>query len=138
MPWGPMAGGFLTGKYKPGQREIAGTRSEDNWVWQGQAFAPNADATLAALLEVADELGRTPAQVALRWVVEQPGVSSVIAGARTLGQFEDSVGAADWSLTNDARERLDAVSTLPHRYPTSFEENMHERRNAAIGKRAQG
>ena len=68
------------GKYKPGQREVAGTRSAEGWAWHGRFFAANADETLAALLEVAEELGKTPAQVALRWVLEQPGVSSVIAG----------------------------------------------------------
>ena len=132
VPWGPMAGGFLTGKYKPGERELSGTRSADNWVWQDESFADNADETLGVLLEVAKELGRSPAQVALRWVMDRPGVSAAIAGARTVDQFQDSVGAADWSLPQEANERLTEVSQLPDRYPRSFEKNMHERRNNAI------
>jgi len=132
VPWGPMAGGFLTGKYKPGQRERSGTRSAERWVWQDQAFAPDADQTLELLLAVAGQLGHSPAQVALRWVMDRPGVSSVIVGARTAAQFRDSLGAVSLTLPDDFRGRLTEVSTLPDRYPESFEKHMHERRNNAI------
>ncbi|MEM7803149.1 MAG: aldo/keto reductase, partial [Chloroflexota bacterium] len=67
--WGPLAGGFLTGKYKPGDRRVDGTRSAEGWVFLSRDFAPNADEILAVLLEVAEEIGREPAQVALRWVL---------------------------------------------------------------------
>jgi aryl-alcohol dehydrogenase-like predicted oxidoreductase len=132
VPWSPLAGGFLSGKYKPGQREMPGTRSAEKWVWQPHFFAPNADETLATLLDVAQQLRRTPAQVALRWVLEQPGVSSVITGVRTVEQLRDNAGATGWRLEGDLLERLNEVSHLPDRYPESFEVNMHERRNAAI------
>jgi aryl-alcohol dehydrogenase-like predicted oxidoreductase len=132
VPWGPMAGGFLTGKYPPGQRLLAGTRSQENWVWQANAFAANADQTLAVLLETARELGRTPAQVALRWVLERPGVASAIAGARTAQQWQDAVRAADFTLPEDLRRRLDDVSRLPDRFPESLEKEMPQRRAKAI------
>jgi len=132
VAWGPMAGGFLTGKYQPGQRKLAGTRSEEDWVWQAGAFAPSADATLAAVLAAARQLGRTPAQVALRWVLERPGVAAAITGARTALQFRDSLGAAGWALPTEVRQHLDEVSRLPDRYPESLEKNMPERRNQAI------
>ncbi len=132
VAWGPMAGGFLTGKYQPGRRRLPGTRSDENWVWQEQMFAFNADQTLAALLQVAEELGRPPAQVALRWVMDRPGVSSAIVGARTLEQFQDNLGAADLTLPDEARRRLDEVSHLPDRYPESFEKDIHKRRENAI------
>jgi len=132
VPWAPLASGFLAGKYQPGQRSVAGTRSKDGWAWFGRFFADNADDTLATLLEVAQELGKTPAQVALRWVLEQPGVSSVIAGVRTTQQLRDNLGAAGWRLSGDVLERLNKVSWLPPRYPESFEHNMHNRRDQAI------
>jgi aryl-alcohol dehydrogenase-like predicted oxidoreductase len=132
VTWGPMAGGFLTGKYEPGERRLSGTRSAEGWAWWERFFAPNADETLATLLEVAEGLGRSPAQVALRWVLEQPGVSSVIAGVRTPDQLEDNLGAAGWRLEGETLERLNRVSHLPHRYPESFEHVMEERRNNAI------
>jgi aryl-alcohol dehydrogenase-like predicted oxidoreductase len=132
IAWSPLAGGFLSGKYQPGQRLLAGTRSEEQWVWQPHFFAPNADETLATLFDVAQELGRTPAQVALRWVLEQPGVSAVITGVRTAEQLRDNVGATGWQLEGEPLDRLNKVSRLPDRYPESFEKNMHERRARAI------
>ena len=132
VPWAPLASGFLTGKYLPGQRDVAGTRSADGWAWHGSFFAPNADETLAVLLTVARELDKSPAQVALRWVLEQPGISSVIAGVRTTDQLRDNFGAAGWRLEGEALARLNEVSWLPPRYPESFENSLRGRRDEAI------
>ncbi len=132
VPWAPLAGGFLTGKYKPGQRLLSGTRSEEKWNWHEPFFAANADETLSTLLDVARELGRTPAQVALRWLLDQPGVSSVISGVRTAEHLRDNVGATGWRLAGEPLKRLSEVSHLPDRYPESFEKNMRERRDNAI------
>jgi aryl-alcohol dehydrogenase-like predicted oxidoreductase len=132
VPWGPLGSGFLSGRYRPGQRVVPGTRSQEGWAWHGRFFAPNADDTLATLLEVASEIGRTPAQVALRWVLEQPAVSAVIAGVRNVEQLRDNVGATGWRLEGEPLERLNEVSRLPDRYPESFEKDMHERRARAV------
>lgn len=130
--WSPLAGGFLTGKYQPGQRSVSGTRSDEGWAYPQRYFAPNADDSLAALLEVAAELGRSPAQVALRWALDQPAITSAIIGARTVEQARDNFLAGGWQLPADALAQLNAVSQLPARYPKSMEANMHERRNAAV------
>ena len=130
--WSPLAGGFLTGKYKPGQSQVAGSRSEEGWAFPQRYFAPNADEILTALLEVAKEIGRSPAQVATRWTVEQPAITSAIVGARTLAQADDNLRATGWSLPADALDKLNKVSAPPLRYPRSMEANMHERRNSAI------
>jgi len=130
--WGPLAGGFLAGGYKPGQRSVAGTRSAEGWAFPRTYFAVVADDILGTMLEVAEQLGRTPAQVALRWVLEQPAITSTIVGARTVEQFRDSLGASGWSLPDEALARLNKVSYLPDRYPESMEKNMHERRNGAV------
>lgn len=130
--WSPLAGGFLTGKYKPGNRVVEGTRSEEEWAYPQRYFAANADESLAELLKVAAELERSPAQVAVRWVLDQPAITSAIVGARTVDQARDSLGAAGWRLPEEALARLNKVSHLPDRYPESMEKNMHERRNAAV------
>jgi len=130
--WGPLAGGFLTGKYQPGERSKEGTRSDEGWVFPSRFFAPNADESLKVLLEVAQELDRSPAQVALRWILEQPFITSAIVGARTLKHAEDNLRASTWKLPEGALQRLNEVSYLPPRYPLAMEENMHERRDTAV------
>jgi aryl-alcohol dehydrogenase-like predicted oxidoreductase len=130
--WSPLAGGFLAGRYKPGEARVAGSRSEEGWAFPMRDFAANHDETLAALLEVSAELGRSAAQVALRWVLDQRFITSTIVGARNAGQIAGSLRAAGWRLPEAARERLDKVSMLPHRYPRSMEDRMEERRNAAV------
>jgi aryl-alcohol dehydrogenase-like predicted oxidoreductase len=130
--WSPLAGGFLTGKYQPGQRSVEGTRSDEGWAYPQRYFAANADETLATLLAVAKEVGRSPAQVALRWVLDQPAITSAIIGARTTEQARDNFLAGGWRLPPELLGRLNTVSTLPMRYPKSMEFNMHERRNSAV------
>ncbi len=132
VPWAPLAGGFLAGKYKPGQRVVSGTRSEEKWNWHGAFFAANADETLTTLLEVAQDLGRSPSQVALRWLLDRPGVSSAISGVRTAEQLRDNVGATGWRLEEEPLKRLNEVSHLPDRYLESFEKTMVERRESAL------
>ncbi|MDP6776849.1 MAG: aldo/keto reductase [Candidatus Latescibacteria bacterium] len=130
--WSPMGGGFLTGKYKPGERSLAGTRSEESWAYPQRYFAQNADETLETLLAVCKDLGKEPSQVAVRWVVEQPGVTSAIVGARNAEQLRSNLGAAEWRLPEEAMERLSGVSHLADRYPEAMEKNIHERRDDAV------
>lgn len=130
--WSPLAGGFLSGKYKPGERTHGGTRSEEGWAYPQRYFADNADETLQTLFDVSKELERSPAQVALRWVLEQRAMTSVIVGARHAGHLRDNLGAAGWQLHADARQKLNDVSHLPNRYPEAMEKNMHERRDSAV------
>lgn len=130
--WSPLAGGFLTGKYQPGQRTVEGSRSEERWAYPEPYFATNAHATLAVLLEVAKELGRSPAQVAVRWVLDQPAITSAIIGARTVAQARDNFLSSGWHLPAEALEKLNKVSELPHRYPRSMNDSMEARRNSAV------
>jgi len=132
VPWAPLGSGFLTGKFKPGERSIPGSRAADQWAWHGRFFHERADQILATLLDVAGELGKTPAQVALRWVLEQPGLSSVIAGVRTVEQLRDNIGATGWRLEGDPQKRLNEVSYLPPRYPESFESTSGLKRINAV------
>lgn len=131
--WGPLAGGFLSGKYQPGQRSLAGTRSEEQWVFPEQFLDDGADEILETLLAVADDLARSPSQVALRWVMEQPAITSVIVGARTAEQLSDNLAASGWRLPDAARARLNEASQMPERYPQTVAHKVHERRAAALG-----
>ncbi len=130
--WSPLGGGFLSGKYRPGQRSVTGSRSEEGWAYPERYFADCADDSLAALLDMAELTGYSPAQVALRWVLEQPSITSVIIGARTVEQARDNIMAGSFCLEGEHVQRLNAVSALPPRYPRAMEQDMHERRNDAV------
>ena len=131
MTYSSLAGGFLSGKYKPGQRSIPGTRSEEGWVFHSRFFAPNADDALTALMQASRSHGCTTAQAAIRWVLQQPGVSSVLVGARTMDQLKDNIKAADVRLDAETLDQLTELSTPPARYPYALEKAVEERRLAA-------
>ena len=127
-----MAGGYLAGKYTPGSLKVQGTRSAEGWGFSSRFFAPNHAEILQALFDVAKEVGRTPAQVALRWVIDQPNMTSAIVGARNTEQLKDTLAAGGWRLPVEALAKLDKVSAQPMRYPRAFEEPMPARRNSAV------
>ena len=119
IPWSPLRGGWLTGKYR---RDMAtppeGTRlevaAERGWSEAWEEY--NNEHTwrvLDVLLDVAEETGKTPAQVALNWLLGRPGVTAPIIGARTLEHVEGNLGASGWSLSQDQMERLNQVSEKP-------------------------
>ncbi len=130
--WSPLAGGFLTGKYQSPSAAPPGSRAAMGWELPARYLHPRHDAILAELFATASELDRPPAQVALRWVLERPWVSSAIIGARSASQLTESLQACRFTLPAEAQQRLDAVSALPLRYPRLMEEQMAERRRAAV------
>ncbi len=132
VAWSPLASGYLAGKYTPGSLKVQGTRSAEGWGFQARFFAPNHAEILQTLLDTAREIGRTPAQTALRWVMDQPFITSAIVGARNADQLADTLKAGGWRLPAEALEKLNKVSARPHRYPRAFEDPMPERRKAAL------
>ncbi len=108
-PYTPLAGGFLTGKY---ERQEDGTvtvpgGSRADLTGRYGPFPERWWRVLAAVREVADEVGATPAQVALRWTMSVEGVTSVpIFGGRSLEQLNDNVAALDVNLTADQHDRI--------------------------------
>ena len=132
VAWSPLAGGYLAGKYTPGSLKVQGTRSAEGWGFNSRFFAPNHGEILQTLLDVSKELSRAPAQVALRWVMDQPFMTSAIVGARHVEQLRETLAAGGWRLPAAALDKLDKVSRQPHRYPRAFEEPMPERRNSAV------
>jgi aryl-alcohol dehydrogenase-like predicted oxidoreductase len=123
IPWSPLRGGWLAGKVRRGMdAPPPGTRiakaEDDEWTERWSAY--NNERTwrvLDELFAVAAETGKTPAQVALSWVKDQPGVVAPIIGARRLDQLEDNLGAVGWSLTPEQRQRLSDVSHMEGPYP---------------------
>lgn len=127
LPWSPLGGGFLTGKYTRDAGPEPGTRYA-KMVSRWSAFDTERNwAVIDALKAIASEAGATVAQVALRWVIEQPQVTSVIFGARNLDQLADNVAAASLTLPPGAIEKLTEVSGFDPGYPYKFIQNVNGR-----------
>ncbi len=75
---------------------------------------------VAAVKAMAEETGHSTAQVALRWLLQRPGVTTPIIGVRTVAHLEDNLKVSNWQLSQDQMERLNAVSELPTPYPYFF------------------
>jgi aryl-alcohol dehydrogenase-like predicted oxidoreductase len=123
LPWSPLAGGFLTGKYQRGSKPASDTRAGSGKALYQWTSAEYADSdrnwvTIDMVVRIAKEIGATPSQVALSWVANRPGVTAPIAGARTLKHLTDNLAASELVLSVDATSALDTVSTpIPGGYP---------------------
>ncbi|MFE2427847.1 aldo/keto reductase [Streptomyces sp. NPDC059373] len=123
LPWSPLAGGWLTGKYLRDQSPTGATRLGEDPRRGMEAYAPrNAQErtwqVIDALRQVAQGRGVSLAQVALAWVADRPAVTSVILGARTLGQLDDNLAAADLHLSQKETAQLtEASSPIVSDYP---------------------
>ena len=115
LPWSPLAGGWLTGKYRRESVPAGKTRVGDNPArqFQGWDLRSNNEHTwqiVDALKTIAEAHQASSAQVALAWLSMQPGVTSVILGARTVEQLTDNLGAATLQLTAADEKRLASLS----------------------------
>jgi aryl-alcohol dehydrogenase-like predicted oxidoreductase len=112
MVWSPLAAGYLSGKYRDGDKE--GRRAT-------RAFPPvdevRGDKVLDALEPIARTHGVSVAQIAIAWLLHQPHVTSVIIGAKRQDQLDDNLAATRVVLSADELATLDAVSKLPAEYP---------------------
>jgi aryl-alcohol dehydrogenase-like predicted oxidoreductase len=123
LPWSPLAGGFLTGKFEKGKPPAADARlgakperfarydNERNWK------------IIDAVRAVAAEVHSTPSAVSLAWLLAKPQVTSVIFGARTIQQLEQNLAGADLELAPRHLEILDAASAFDLGYPYEFIKN---------------
>ena len=120
LPWSPLAGGFLTGKFEKGKEAVKGTRlgvkaerlvrydSERNW------------RVIDAVRAVAKEVGSTPSAVSLAWLLAKPQVTSVIFGARTIEQLDANLAAVELELGKQHLDALDQASAFDLGYPYGF------------------
>lgn len=115
LPWSPLSGGFLSGKYRRGAEKPAGARRT------GFDFPPIDEArgfeAVEALEAIAKQKGVSVAQVALAWLLAQPGVTSIIIGANKLSQLEDNLKASELQLTAEEVEQLSATTAPAPLYP---------------------
>jgi aryl-alcohol dehydrogenase-like predicted oxidoreductase len=122
-PWSPLGGGILSGKYKRTDKGVAGDgrgAAITEHPVLGRQFREKNFRIADEVVAVAKELGRSPAQVALNWVVNRPGVDSAIIGATKLHQLTDNLAALDFKIPADLEARLNEVSAPEIHYPYNF------------------
>ena len=120
LPWSPLAGGFLTGKFERGKPPQAGTRLGEKAERFARYDLERNWKILDAVRTVASELGTTPSVVSLAWLLHRPHVSSVIFGARTIEQLDANLAAADLELGAKHLAMLDQASAFDLGYPYAF------------------
>ncbi len=120
MPWSPLAGGILTGKYKNSfSKAPKGTRVGDSSSPEYYKRYENERTRkiLDQVEKISAETGKTMAQVALNWVMSNPAVTAPIVGARSVEQLTDNLGATGWSLEKKHIEAINEASNLEVTYP---------------------
>lgn len=124
IPWGPLGAGFLSGRYRRGERPPEGSRIADAGETLEEAYERRAVErnfrVVDAAGEIAEARGATIPQVALAWLLGTPGVTAPIVGPRTPEQLEDVLGADGLELDDDERARLEAPAPPPPTYPQRF------------------
>jgi aryl-alcohol dehydrogenase-like predicted oxidoreductase len=130
LVYSPLAGGFLSGKYRRDRGAPTGARHASiDWGKEPPIYDENRlYDVIEVLLAVAGEHGRSPAQTAIAYVLGKAAVTSVIVGARSGEQLADNLQASEWQLDAAARARLDEVSSLPLLYPYWHQANSASER----------
>jgi aryl-alcohol dehydrogenase-like predicted oxidoreductase len=136
LPWSPLGGGYLSGKYTRDQGPGAGTRLGDDpgrgmEAWERRA-TERTWAVIDAVQAVAEQRGTSMAEVALAWVTGRPGVTATILGARTTEQLRANLGAADLHLSAAETAALDAASD-PHPPDYPYGELGVDQRDRTLG-----
>ena len=124
LPWSPLGGGFLSGKYTQGEQPPEGTRIaqagerlEEHW--QRRATQQNWR-VIAVIDAITKASGKSYAQIALNWLLRTPGITAPIVGARTLDQLKDNLGAVNWTLNEEQVRSLSEASAPEDIYPYRF------------------
>lgn len=127
LVWSPLAGGFLSGKFRRGQPMPEGTRFSVQGA-RGSFDVESAYDVVEAVGDIAEARGVSSSQVALNWLTTRAGVSSVIIGARTEEQLADNLAAATWTLSEEEIQRLDELTVPRILYPY-----WHQQFSARLG-----
>ncbi len=116
MPWSPLAGGFLSGKFTR-TKEVAGNNSRRDLF----DFPPINKSKAYDIIDVMEVIAKnynvSVATIALNWVINQNGVTSTIIGAKTLQQLNDNIASVNLQLSNEDKQKLNEVSALAPEYP---------------------
>ena len=127
IPWSPLGGGFLSGKYRRGEEPPRGSRISEavesmEEYWDRRATERNW-ATIDVVGRISEETGKSYAQISLNWLLRQEGVTAPIIGARTIEQLEDNLGASGWELDEQQVDELSEAGALEEVYPYRFIRN---------------
>lgn len=127
--WSPLGWAKLTGKLRRGQPVPEGSRSRSQVSNDLGPQVPDEYLyrVVDAIDEVAAETGKTVPQIALNWLLQRPGISTLVIGARNEEQLRANLGAIGWNLTPDQIAKLDAASAVPKTYPYWHQSNFSER-----------
>jgi aryl-alcohol dehydrogenase-like predicted oxidoreductase len=115
LPWSPLAGGLLSGKFTRDNQKVEGTRRaafDFPIVDKERAFN-----VIDVMIEIGKGYGVSAAQVALKYILNKPAVSSVIIGAKSKDQLLDNIKSTELTLSEEDMKKLDEVSALPKEYP---------------------
>lgn len=125
-PFSPLASGFLSGKYTGTPERITGEGrvQAEQQAGYGRTYSDQDWTSLAVLEAVAEEFGRSPAQVAISWITHRPGVVSTLIGARTIEQLDDNLGALDFDLSAEQAQRLTEISRPSEQDPYDLIYNL--------------
>lgn len=140
LPWSPLGGGWLSGKYQRNEIPSGASRLGEELERGMEAYTPrNAQertwAVIDAVKQVAERHNATMAQVSLAWLTESPAVTSVLVGARNQTQLADNLGAADLRLSAEDMELLNAVSAPQcNVYPYGEQADQQRHRNISGGR----
>ena len=127
IPWSPLGGGFLSGKYRrdarpPEESRIAGAEEWQEEYWDRRATERNWNA-LDVVGKISESTGKSYAQISLNWLLRQPAVTAPILGVRTPEQLEDNLGATGWELDGEQVAALSEASAPEETYPYRFIRN---------------
>ena len=127
--WSPLAAGWLGGKYRRNK-----PKPQDSRIAKGGSPVPEAVVneevlynTIDVMDEIAEETGKTVAQIALNWLLQRPTVSSIIIGARNEEQLKQNLASVGWNLSTEQVKKLDSASEVPTIYPY-----WHQRQNTRL------
>ena len=117
LVWSPLAGGLLSGKFRRDKSGPADSRHLQGWNEPPIRDEGKLYDIVDVLVEIGEARGVSAAQIALAWLLQRPGVTSLVIGARTKTQLADNLASADLALTGEEVARLDTVSQPPLLYP---------------------
>ncbi|MFK7892449.1 MAG: aldo/keto reductase [Granulosicoccus sp.] len=124
LVWSPLAAGLLSGKHRRGQPVPEGTRQAAGWNEPPIRDANRLWRIVDALVNIGDAHGVSAARVALAWLLTRPAITSLVVGARTVEQYEDTLQACELQLSADELQQLDDASRLPLIYPYWHQHNF--------------
>lgn len=136
LVWGPLAGGFLSGKYQKGKAADPNSRRA-HWGDYGFIDEDYGFKVVDVLKQIGQERNVSTSQVALNYLLQKKGITSLIIGASKIEQLKDSLKAADWKLSDEDMKRLNDVSELPQPYPYWHHYRFNQERMPVAEKAAE-